>query len=64
MASEPVDDPSGGWLTVSALARVRGVDKAAISRRVARLEAAAALTTRPGPRGSKLINADEFARAV
>jgi hypothetical protein len=51
-------------LTVSELARVRGVDKAAISRRVARLEAAAALTTRPGPRGSKMINADEFARAV
>ena len=62
--AELADESSSGWLTVSELARVRGVDKAAISRRVARLEAAGALTTRPGPRGSKLVNAAEFARAV
>jgi len=62
--AELADGPTGGWLTVSELARVRGVDKAAISRRVARLEAAGALATRPGPRGTKLINADEFARAA
>jgi MarR family protein len=52
------------WLTVSALARLRRVDKAAISRRVARLEAAGALTTRPGLRGTKLINVAEFNGAV
>jgi hypothetical protein len=46
------------------LARARGVDKAAISRRVARLEAAGALTTRPGARGSKLVKQDEFNLAV
>jgi DNA-binding transcriptional ArsR family regulator len=62
--TELAAESSAGWLTVSELARVRGVDKAAISRRVARLEAAGALTTRPGPRGSKLIEASEFARAV
>ena len=62
--AELADETSLGWLTVSELARVRRVDKAAISRRVARLEAAGAVTTRPGPRGSKLINAAEFTRAV
>jgi hypothetical protein len=61
---ELADEASGGRLTVSELARVRGQDKGGISRRVARLEAAGALTTRPGPRGTKLIDADEFARAV
>ena len=55
---------SSGWLTVSELARVRDVNKAAISRRVKRLKAAGALTTRPGPRGSKLVNVAEFNRAV
>jgi DNA-binding MarR family transcriptional regulator len=58
------DDTSDSWLTVSALARLRGVDKAAISRRVARLEAAGALTTRAGERGTKLINVAEFTHAV
>jgi hypothetical protein len=52
------------WLTVSALARARGVDKAAISRRVARLEAAGALTTRAGERGTKLVNRAEFDRVA
>jgi DNA-binding IscR family transcriptional regulator len=62
---ELADESSGdGWLTVSALARMRGVDKAAISRRVARLEAAGELSTRVGLRGTKLINVDEFNRAV
>jgi hypothetical protein len=51
---------NNGWLTVSALARLRGVDKAAISRRVARLEAAGDLTTRAGAHGTKLINVAEF----
>jgi len=62
--AELADDSSGGWVNVSELARLRGVDKAAISRRVARLEELRALTTRLGPRGSKLINVSEFARAV
>jgi hypothetical protein len=57
-------DGAGGWVTISELARLRGVDKAAISRRVARLEAAGALTTRPGPHGTKLVNVAEFDRTV
>jgi hypothetical protein len=61
--AELAEDMSG-WLTVSALARARGVDKAAISRRVARLEAAGALTTRCGEHGTKLVNVAEFSHAV
>jgi DNA-binding MarR family transcriptional regulator len=61
--AELVEDESE-WLTVSALARARGVDKAAISRRVARLEAAGALTTRGGEHGTKLVNVAEFTHAV
>lgn len=61
MAERAEDD---AWLTVSSLARLRGVDKASISRRVARLEAAGALTTRAGERGTKLINHAEFNLAV
>lgn len=51
-----------GWLSVSDLARVRGVDKAAISRRVTR--ASGAISTRPGPGRSKLINVAEFSRVI
>jgi DNA-binding MarR family transcriptional regulator len=58
------EDTSDGWLTVSALARLRGVDKAAISRRVSRLEAAGELMTRAGAHGTKLINVSEFNHAV
>jgi hypothetical protein len=62
MAELAEDTPE--WLTVSALARARDVDKAGISRRVARLEAAGALTTRAGERGTKLINIAEFTHAI
>ena len=50
----------GLWLTVSELARQRGVDKAAISRRITRL----GLELRPGPRNSKLVNVAAFDHAV
>ena len=52
--------PDGLWLTVSDLARQRGITKGPLSRRVARLEDQGLLTTRPGERGSKLINVAEF----
>lgn len=58
--AESGDEASGEWITVSALARARGVNKAAISRRVTRLEAAGVLATRPGTRGTKLIAIAEF----
>ena len=62
--AELADGSSEGWVSVSELARLRGVDKAAISRRVARLEELGALSTRPGPRGSKLVNLTEFEEAI
>ena len=51
-----------GWLTISDLARERGVDKAAISRRVARLETIGQLSTRPHGQ-AKIVNVEEFDRA-
>jgi DNA-binding transcriptional ArsR family regulator len=51
---------TGLWVSVSELARERGVDKAAVSRRVKRLEAQGLLATQNGPGGSKLINLAEF----
>jgi DNA-binding MarR family transcriptional regulator len=58
-----MQDMHGLWLTISELARQRGVDKAAISRRVKRLEAQGAL--RPQLKdGSKLVNLAEYDRAV
>jgi hypothetical protein len=57
-------DAPGLWLNVSELARARGIDKAAVSRRVARLVQIGALETRPGARGTKLINVAAFDRAI
>ena len=57
-------DVPGLWLNVSELARARGIDKAAVSRRVARLVEIGALETRPGARGTKLINVAAFDRAI
>jgi hypothetical protein len=59
-----VAESSDAWLSVSALARLRGVDKAAISRKVARLAAAGDLTTRAGAHGTKLVNRAEFDRVA
>lgn len=52
------------WVTVSDLARQRGIDKSAVSRRVARFEADGLIEARSGPRGSKLINVAAFDRLV
>lgn len=60
---EPSDIPSG-WATVSELARMRGVNKSAISKRVTRLEAQGLLHPKAGAHGTKLISLAEFERAV
>jgi DNA-binding MarR family transcriptional regulator len=59
-----MDDETGPWVAVSELARMRGVDKSAISRRVARLEGAGLVRPRVGKGGAKLINVAEFERAT
>lgn len=58
------DDNGGLWLTVSDLARQKGIDKAAISRRISRFEADGQLSTRAGARGSKLVNLAEYERVA
>jgi DNA-binding MarR family transcriptional regulator len=53
-----------GFVTISELARLRGVSIPAISKRVTRLEAASVLRTQPGPRGAKLVNVADFNRVA
>ncbi|MGA3304367.1 MAG: helix-turn-helix domain-containing protein [Methylovirgula sp.] len=51
-----LDQSEGLWLSVSDIARRKGISKAALSRRVSRLEGDGLLETRAGPRGAKLVN--------
>ena len=53
-----------GWLTISDLARHRGVKKAAMSKRVTRLAARGVLHPKPGRRGTKLVSLEEFETAI
>ncbi|MBI1202557.1 MAG: hypothetical protein GC182_08605 [Rhodopseudomonas sp.] len=55
---------NGLWLSISALAKRKGVKKQTISERVARLETDGLLGTKPGPGRSKLVNIAEYDRAV
>jgi DNA-binding MarR family transcriptional regulator len=55
---------NSGWATVSELARLRGVDKSAISRRVARLEEQGLLSSRQGGGRAKLVCVEEYDRVV
>ena len=57
-------EPIGLWLSISALAKLRGVSKQAISKRAERLHAQGLLSRRDGPRSTVLINVAEFDRAV
>ncbi len=57
-------DAEGLWATITELAKMRGVDKSAISRRVARLEGLGLVKTRTGKGGTKLVNVAQFDRAT
>ena len=57
-------EPSGLWLSVSELARTRGLAKSGVSARVSRLVGKGVITTRTGVKGTKLINVAEFDRAI
>jgi phage terminase Nu1 subunit (DNA packaging protein) len=50
------------WVTISELARIKGVNKAWISRRVSRWEDEKLITTRSGAGGTKLVNRAEYDR--
>src|ERR1700722_10888283 len=64
MAEPAEDDTSDAWLSVSALARELGRDKAGVSRRVSRMEAQGLLKSRVGESGQKLVNRAEFDRVA
>ncbi len=59
-----MDEVEGYWLSVTELARLRGVDKSAISRRAKRYEEQGLLTPRAGKRGVKMICVAEFDKAA
>lgn len=62
-AAGTVDGPAL-LLTISDLAKRKGVSKQAISKRVARLQSEGRLTTHEGARGGKLISMAEYDRVV
>ena len=66
MSESDVAQPElpGFWLSISDLAKQRGVSKQAVSRRAERLQAQGLLSRRAGPRGTVLINVAEFDRAT
>lgn len=53
-----------GWASITALAELKGRNKAAVSRRVARLEEAGLLRARRGPKGEKLVEIAAYDRLV
>ncbi len=57
-------DTEGLWATVTELAAMKGLKKAAVSERVTRLEQRGLLETRSGKGRSKLINVAAFDRAI
>jgi hypothetical protein len=58
------NSPDEIWVGISELARLKGVDKSWISRRVAALEERGKIETRDGPNRAKLVNLAQFDRAV
>lgn len=67
--AKPVDGaapamPDGLWMTISDLARAKGVSKQAISKRVDRFSAAGTLSTRKGARGAVMVNVAAYDRAA
>jgi DNA-binding IscR family transcriptional regulator len=54
----------GLWLSISEIARLKGVSRQAIAKRIGSLTAHGLLDVQPGQNGSKLINLAQFDRAV
>ncbi len=52
------------WAGINELGRALKIDPAAVSRRVARLEARGEIETREGPRRAKLVDLAEYGRAT
>nr|WP_280800195.1 helix-turn-helix domain-containing protein [Mesorhizobium sp. LNHC229A00] len=60
MLTEVDGEEMGLWLTLADVARRRSVSRAAISKRVKRLEAQGSIKTRPGPGGNVLVELAAF----
>lgn len=56
----PSAPPDGLWMTVSDIARRKGVSKQAIAKRVDRFASQGLIETRSGPRGAKLVNLAQY----
>ena len=59
-----VDRPAALLLTITELAKRKGVSKQAVSKRVARLQTEGKLTIHAGERGSRLVSLAEFDKAI
>jgi DNA-binding MarR family transcriptional regulator len=57
-------DSAGIWLPITDLAKLKGVTKQAMAKRVSRFERDGLLVTQSGPRGAKLVNVSDFDRAA
>lgn len=64
VASVAAEGGGGLWLSISDLAKHKGLSKQALAERVARFVTAGKVTTRPGPGRAKLVNVAEFDRAA
>lgn len=64
VAASTVSNSDGLWVSVRELSRLKGVDVAVISRKVAGFVEKGLLSTRPGPRGAKMVNRAEYDRLV
>jgi hypothetical protein len=53
-------EPDGLWLSITELAKAKGVDKSQISRKVAEIEREGRIITRPGAGREKLVNVAEY----
>ena len=57
-------EPAGLWMSVSELAKAKGVSRQSMHERVARLEQQGAVTLKAGQGRARLINVAEFDRAA
>jgi DNA-binding MarR family transcriptional regulator len=63
-ADTAIDPVDGLWLSVSDIAKRKGLSKSALSRRIARLERDGLLETRAGARCTKLVNLAAHDRVI
>ena len=57
-------DPAGLWMSVSELAKAKGVSRQSMHERVARLEQQGTITLKAGQGRARLVNVAEFDRAA